>query len=126
MNLLLDTHAVIWWTAGDGLSDEAAAAIEDSDNLVYVSASSMWEVSIKVALGKLQLAVALEEFEAAVAEDFEPLAVEWAHGILAGCLPPHHRDPFDRMLLAQAMAGDLTLVSRDRIFVRYGVPLLEA
>jgi PIN domain nuclease of toxin-antitoxin system len=126
MKLLLDTHAVIWWTAGEGLSDEAGRAIEDRANLVYVSAASMWEVSIKVALGKLQLGVSLEDFESAVAEDFEPLAVEWSHGLLAGGLPPHHRDPFDRMLLAQAMAENLTLVTRDRIFARYDVPVLEA
>jgi PIN domain nuclease of toxin-antitoxin system len=126
VRLLLDTHAMLWWVSGEGLDPEAARVIAEPSNLALVSAVSLWEVSIKQALGKLDLTVSLDGLLDAVAADFDPLAVDWRHGLLAGQLPPHHRDPFDRLLLAQAMAEGLTVVTRDRAFEPYGVPLLRA
>jgi len=109
VNLLLDTHTVLWWFANDSLSAEASGAIADPENLAYVSVASIWEISIKQAIGKLTVP---EEFYEAVWEDFEPLHISIADARRAGELPRHHRDPFDRMLFAQALAHDLTLVSR--------------
>ncbi|MGH9184712.1 MAG: type II toxin-antitoxin system VapC family toxin [Acidimicrobiales bacterium] len=123
MNLLLDTHALLWWLAGHGLSDEATARIAEPETLVAVSAASVWEAGIKAALGKLDAPEALGS--AALAEGFEPLAVTFDHAERASSLPAHHRDPFDRMLVAQAQIESLTIVSRDPAFVRYEVALLR-
>lgn len=123
MNLLLDTHTVLWWFNKDNLASRAVDAIADPGNLAYVSVASIWEVSIKQSIGKLTLD---EEFYVAVYEDFEPLHITVADARAAGSLPQHHRDPFDRMLVAQAMARDLTLVSRDRSLTSYGVKLMRA
>ena len=123
MNLLLDTHTVLWWFNGDRLDPRAAAAIADPDNLVYVSVASIWEISIKQTIGKLPIST---EFYSLVYEDFEPLHITIPDARTAGSLPRHHRDPFDRMLVAQALARDLTLVSRDRALSPYGVKLMKA
>lgn len=122
MNLLLDTHALLWWLRGAPLRDEAHEAIADQTNLVAVSAASVWEASIKKALGKLRFKESL--VEAVVAASFEPLAVSAAHAERAGALPPHHRDPFDRMLVAQAQVEGLTIVTRDTSFNAYDVSVL--
>ena len=124
MRLLLDTNALLWWLADEGLSAQAREAIADPANLVAVSAASAWEISIKKALGKL---AAPDDLEHQVATGgFEPLPISIAHGIAAGQLPRHHEDPFDRMLIAQALAEGLTIVTRDKRFDDYGVPLLVA
>lgn len=117
LSLLLDTHALLWWLGGQALAPDAAAAIADPRALVVVSAASIWEAGIKAALGKLSLPGSL--VEAVREEGLEPLAISLAHAELAGRLPPHHRDPFDRMLVAQALAEDLTIVTRDRAFGPY-------
>ncbi|MEE8602183.1 type II toxin-antitoxin system VapC family toxin [Euzebya tangerina] len=122
MSLLLDTHALLWWLNGDPLSEAAIGSIAAEDGLVVVSAVSIWEAEIKAAIGKLSLQVDLVE-ESAV-EGFEPLPVTLEHARDAGRLPPHHRDPFDRMLAAQALAENLTLVTRDEVFTRYAVDVL--
>lgn len=125
MNLLLDTHALIWVFAGDPTLDDAArAAIVSPENLVFVSAVSVWEISIKRALGKLRVPEDVNEQIAA--HGFEALPVSGMHAWLAGNLPPHHRDPFDRMLVAQAEIEGLKLVSRDGAFDAYGIPRLPA
>lgn len=123
MNLLLDTHAVLWWVGGESLSAEAEAAVADPENLVCVSAATVWEISIKQALGKLTVE---GDLDAALAEDFEPIPITFDDARRAGALPGHHRDPFDRMLVAQALGRELTLVSRDRRLDPYGVPVLRA
>ena len=123
MNLLLDTHAVLWWVGGESLSNEAEAAVADPENLVCVSAATVWEISIKQALGKLTVE---GDLDAVLAEDFEPIPITFDDARRAGTLPGHHRDPFDRMLVAQALGRDLTLVSRDRRLDPYGVPVLRA
>lgn len=124
MRLLLDTHALLWWLADEGLSAQARDAVADPANLVVVSAASAWEISIKKALGKL---AAPDDLEHQVdAGGFSPLPISIAHAIAAGQLPRHHEDPFDRMLIAQAFAEGLTVVTRDKRFEDYGVALLPA
>ena len=122
MRLLLDTSALLWWLAGKGLTDQAREAVADPDNLVAVSAVSAWEISVKKALGKLDAPDNLEH--QIQAGGFTPLPVTIAHGIAAGQLPRHHDDPFDRMLIAQAVAEGLTIVTRDKRFSDYHVALL--
>ncbi len=122
MRLLLDTHALLWWLADEGLSSRTRDAIADPANLVAVSAASAWEIAIKKALGKL---TALDDLEQQVhAGGFVPLPINIAHGIAAGQLARHHDDPFDRMLIAQALAEGLTIVTRDKRFEDYGVALM--
>lgn len=125
MNLLLDTHTLIWTFAGDPtLGDAARSAIVSPENLVFVSAASIWEIAIKRALGKLR--VPDDVNEQISAHGFEKLPVDGEHAWLAGNLPVHHRDPFDRMLVAQAQIEGMKLVSRDGVFDAYGIPRLPA
>jgi PIN domain nuclease of toxin-antitoxin system len=125
MNLLLDTHALLWWLGDDPtLSGKARDAIADGRNVVFVSAASIWEIRIKQAIGKLKLPRSFREVLEAQAFMNLPVTAEHAHGVLA--LPPHHRDPFDRMLVAQAKAERLTVVTRDERIKRYGVSVLDA
>lgn len=123
MSLLLDTHALLWWLGGQHLSDEATERVSDPSTLVAVSAASIWEAAIKRALGKLDIP---EPIGSAVLEEgFEPLLVTFGHAELAGELPPHHRDPFDRMLIAQARVEGLAIVTRDPAFDDYDVAVLR-
>lgn len=121
MRLLLDTHAFLWWLADHrSLSAAARAAIADPSALVFVSAASVWEISIKASLGRLDLGGA-DPSEAIPACGFLDLPVTSAHAWTAGRLPAHHDDPFDRMLVAQALAEGLTCVTRDPEIASYGV-----
>ncbi len=125
LRLLLDSHALLWWLEESGeLSDRAYAAIRAADNEVAVSAVTAWEIEIKRAAGKLRAPFELRE--RLEADGFAPLAISVDHAIAAGRLPPHHRDTFDRMLVAQAQLERLTVVTRDPVFTRYGVPVLPA
>jgi PIN domain nuclease of toxin-antitoxin system len=124
VRLLLDTHALLWWLADEGLSAQARDAIADPANLVMVSAASAWEISLKKALGKVEAPDDLEQ--QVQAGGFTALPITIAQGIAAGRLARHHEDPFDRMLIAQAIAQGLTIVTRDKRFDDYGVALLPA
>ncbi len=124
MRLLLDTHVLLWWLADIEISEEAFQAIADPENEVHVSPVSTWEIAIKAALGKLKAPQNL--LEGIAVNGFEPLTIKLAHGLEAGVLPPHHRDPFDRMLIAQARLDELTLVTRDARFADYGVRYIAA
>jgi PIN domain nuclease of toxin-antitoxin system len=124
VSLLLDTHVLLWWLDGSHLSEAVAARIADPSELVLVSAASIWEAAIKAALGKLDTPESLAT--AVGAEGFEPLPITFHHAGQAGALPPHHRDPFDRMLIAQAQIEGLTLVTHDPAFDPYGLDLLRA
>ncbi|MCF6262157.1 MAG: type II toxin-antitoxin system VapC family toxin [Xanthomonadales bacterium] len=125
MNLLLDTHVLIWALENNPkLSDQARAAIIDGSNVVFVSSVSAWEISIKKATGKLKVPDNL--FEEINLHRFTPLNINFDHAQLAGKLPAIHKDPFDRMLIAQAMIEKLCLVSRDSLFTQYDVKLLGA
>lgn len=127
MRLLLDTHALVWWlTEHDRLSRRAFEAIRDPANRVWVSAVSMWELAIKISLGKFPPIDDLElRIERALAKDeILALPVTMAHAFAVRDLPLHHRDPFDRLLLAQAAREKLTLVSNDRLLRPYAAALL--
>jgi PIN domain nuclease of toxin-antitoxin system len=127
VRLLLDTHALLWWLAGDQqLSGQAQQAISDLGNDVLVSAASAWEIATKVRIGKLpQHAGVAEDLPTHLArEGFTPLNISVEHALRSGLLPAHHKDPFDRMLIAQAQAEDLQLVSNEELFDLYGVTRL--
>ncbi|MBM4154337.1 MAG: type II toxin-antitoxin system VapC family toxin [Lentisphaerae bacterium] len=125
MNLLLDTHVVLWWLAdAPELGAGARDAIADRANIVHVSAATAWEIVVKRALGKLEIP---DRWEQALAEEpFSQLAVSWRHALQVGKLPDVHRDPFDRLLVAQAIVEGLTLVTRDEVLNRYGIATLKA
>jgi PIN domain nuclease of toxin-antitoxin system len=123
--LLLDAHALLWWLADDEtLKAAARAAIASPANDVLVSAATVWEIEIKRALGKLQAPDGL--VDAIEASAFQALPISPTDAERAGRLPPHHRDPFDRMLVAQAMRLDAVIVSRDDAFAPYGLEVLPA
>ena len=123
--ILLDTHAFLWWLEDNAkLGPEVRSVIADSRNDVYVSAATTWEISIKRSLGKL---VAPEDMDSIVEEEgFIPLPISLFHGDQAGQLPDYHKDPFDRMLIAQAQAEGLVIVTCDEKFPPYKVRLINA
>jgi PIN domain nuclease of toxin-antitoxin system len=124
MQLLLDTHAFLWWLSGDdALSVEARKAIADEWNGVFVSAATAWEITTKHRIGKLSIAARLiADLDGSIAsQGFIGLPISVRHGQTAGALPGPHHDPFDRMLIAQAILEDLVLVSNKRSFDAYGV-----
>ena len=127
MRLLLDTHAFLWWVdGGTRLSVRARRAIANPANECLVSVASAWEMAIKVSLGKLRLPAPPERFVAdqLAANGFRLLASELHHVCGVADLPFHHRDPFDRLLVSQALAESLRIVSADPIFRKYGVTRL--
>lgn len=122
--LLLDTHVLLWWAQdSDDLSDDLKERI-DTELEVYVSAATLWELSIKAAAGKIELPGELADW--VEQSGLRALPIDTTHAVLAGLLPMIHRDPFDRMLVAQAMAERLTLLTRDRFIQKYDVQVLEA
>ncbi len=123
MRLLLDTHVAIWWLSGDKrLSAATRLAIEDAPN-AFLSAVSLWEIFIKQDTGRLDLPAG---FVDALRDDFVELALTFDHALEGRSLPLLHRDPFDRMLVAQAKVEGLTIVTSDRLLADYGVPILAA
>ncbi len=125
MNLLLDTHVALWALSG-GPSPIGSATLElirDARNVVAVSAASVWEVEIKRAIGKLD---APDGFaRECVARGFDELPITFDHAEAAGRLPLHHGDPFDRMLIAQALVEDYRIVTADRAFAAYDITLVD-
>jgi PIN domain nuclease of toxin-antitoxin system len=124
LRALLDTHALLWWLSDDpSLPRAARKFIAETKNTLIVSAASAWEIAIKVRLGKLPTATDFAaDFSGLVQrEGFELLAISADHGIRAGLLPGPHRDPFDRMLIAQAQAENMPIVSNEASFESYGV-----
>ena len=124
MNILLDTHAFLWFIAGSNeLSDKARELVEDENNRVFLSAASLWEMAIKVSLEKLTLS---EPFETLIPEQLaingvEILGITVAHTTQVARLPFHHRDPFDRLIIAQALEEQMPVISADATFDKYGV-----
>lgn len=120
MDLLLDTHAFLWWDSGK-LARSVVRRIQAAGD-VYVSAASAWEIAIKASLGKIEARASVAK--AILEYGFLPLAISLEHADAVRALPRHHRDPFDRILVAQAMTERLTLVSKDPLFGRYGVEVV--
>ena len=120
--LLLDTHAFLWWRANDPLLQGAARSAIAVADVVFVSAATAWEAAIKASLGRLDLPDTVES--GVVDSGFEKLLISFSHAEAAAALPPHHGDPFDRMLVAQAVSEGLTLVTHDRKLEAYEVSIL--
>jgi len=124
MRVLLDTHAFLWWLDGDRrLSLKARRLIADETNAVFISAASAWEITTKSRLGKLPGAqdVAADVIGCVARQGFVPLDISLLHAQRAGALGGEHRDPFDRMLIAQAQLEDVAIISDDRVFDAYDV-----
>jgi PIN domain nuclease of toxin-antitoxin system len=124
VRVLLDTHALLWWLDGDRrMSRKTRQLIGNQQTTVLVSAASAWEITTKYRLGKLPGAaeVAADVMACVTGQDFTPLDITVAHAQRAGLLPGPHRDPFDRMLIAQAQSEDIPLVSIETVFDGYGV-----
>jgi PIN domain nuclease of toxin-antitoxin system len=124
VRLLLDTHAFLWWVSDHAsMSGPARAAIADADNEVLLSAASCWEMAIKTSLGKLTLSESLERFIPAqlAMNRFQLLPIDLRHTLRVAGLPWHHRDPFDRLLVAQCQHESLTLLSADATLARYDI-----
>ncbi len=125
MRLLVDTHLLIWWLAGKSLPARAAELIRDPANQIYASAVSVWEVAIKTSLGKIRIDP--DEFVAALREGgFHELPVTARHASCIARLPKHHRDPFDRLLVAQSLAEGMFLLTQDQPLTAYGPSVLVA
>jgi PIN domain nuclease of toxin-antitoxin system len=124
VRLLIDTRAFLWWV-GDSreLSRRARAAIGNGRNECLVSIASGWEIAIKVSLGELRIEGSLDRFlpEQIAANGFRPLPIDLKHAARVAALPFHHREPFDRLLAAQALEEDLALVTADPVFAKYGI-----
>jgi len=128
MKLLLDTHVFIWWAdAPEHLSAAALAALEDGSNELILSVASVWELQIKIQLGKLKLNVSLKDLVESqqATNGVQLLPVELAHVLALDALPLHHKDPFDRLLIAQSIAEGTTLVSTYSQLSAYPVTLLN-
>jgi PIN domain nuclease of toxin-antitoxin system len=126
MRVLIDTHALLWYLQGDAnLSNLALATIEDKDNNIFVSIVSLWEIAIKSGLGKLELQRPFESLEADLQRlDIKILPIAFAELNIYRSLPLHHRDPFDRILIAQAIGNSLTIITRDALFELYSIRVL--
>jgi len=125
VRVLLDTHTAIWWFNDPAALDvQARATLEDGETTAFLSAASVWEAATKAASGRLDLPTTLPE--AAQRTGVFELAVRWVHAQRAAELPPIHRDPFDRFLVAQAMVENLVLMTRDALLVRYPVATMLA
>ncbi len=123
MRLLIDSHALVWWREGSrALTTAARDSIADPANDVLVSIAGLWELAIKEASGKLKLPADLETI--VVEERFSVLAINFDHLRRLKALPRHHRDPFDRMMIAQALAEGIPIATGDRAFARYGVQIV--
>jgi PIN domain nuclease of toxin-antitoxin system len=122
--LLLDTHVFLWWRGEPSrLASEARSRIASAD-IVFVSTASAWEAAIKISMGRLELPDTIEA--GVLASGFEKLLITFAHAERVASLPHHHRDPFDRLLVAQAQVEGLTLVTHDRVLEAYDVEILWA
>lgn len=126
MNYLIDTHILIWFIEGnEKLDKQAQALITNPENDIYISQASLWEMTIKISIGKLSLSISLSELELFLRKNqFKVLETKFRHYEILQHLPFHHQDPFDRLIIAQAKAEDYTLITNDDRFKLYDVKLL--
>jgi len=126
MNLLIDTHALIWFLNGDSqLSEKARYAIEEAGNNKIVSIASIWEIAIKVSLKRLRFPQGFKQFLTLIEDNgFEILPISFEHAMILSNLEFIHRDPFDRLLIAQCKSEDLTIISKDELIGQYKIPLI--
>ena len=127
MNFLIDTHALIWHIRGaKELSKNVISVIEDTENTVYVSKASLWEMAIKISLGKLEISIPFEELEGYLEKnEFSVLDYNFEHLKTLLALPFHHSDPFDRLIISQAVTDDLRIITHDEAFNNYSVKILK-
>ena len=125
-HFLLDTHTLIWFIGGnEELSQTARQSIEAENAVNFVSIASLWEIAIKISLGKLELKTPFKEINRQLLENgFEILPVTFEDTLTVSNMPFHHRDPFDRIIIAQALTNGLTIISRDELFSSYNVKVL--
>ncbi len=126
MNILLDTHALLWFYSGDTqLSSTSQNLIKDTSNNCYVSIASIWEITIKYNIGKLELENSLTDlFEFIKRNQISVIPIEFDHLLKLSSLPLIHRDPFDRIIIAQGISEKLTVISKDRFFSDYDLPII--
>lgn len=127
MNFLIDTHALIWHIRGaKKLGKNVISVIEDTENTVYVSKASLWEMAIKISLGKLEISIPFEELEVYLEEnEFLVLDYNFEHLKTLLILPFHHSDPFDRLIISQAITDGLSIITHDAAFNNYSVKTLK-
>ena len=127
MNFLIDTHALIWHVRGaKKLSKKVISIIEDTENTVYVSKASLWEMAIKISIGKLEISIPFEELEVYLEEnEFSVLDYNFEHLKTLLTLPFHHSDPFDRLIISQAITDDFRIITHDEAFKNYPVNTLK-
>ena len=125
MNNLIDTHALIWFLNGDDkLSDKAKKAIENEDAINFISIASLWEIAIKISLGKLELKTPFSKISEQIDNNgFQILPITFEDTLILSTLPFHHRDPFDRIIISQSFNNNLTIISKDEYFNDYQVTL---
>ncbi|MCP1384019.1 type II toxin-antitoxin system VapC family toxin [Runella salmonicolor] len=125
MPFLLDTHVLIWFVEGDNNLPKSVREAIETSNQNFVSMASFWEMAIKVSLGNLELTTSfVKYFETVISEGFIILPVDFIHTVKLSELPFHHRDPFDRTLIAQALSEQLTVITKEKLFEEYGVTRL--
>jgi PIN domain nuclease of toxin-antitoxin system len=124
VRVLVDTHFLVWWAAGRKIPKQAASVIQDPANELYASAASVWEIAIKVGLGRLDVDPA-ELVRALDDGGFKALPITGQHAIAVAALPEIHRDPFDRLLVAQSRVEQLSLLTQDKVLAEYGAMLIQ-
>ncbi|WP_020600805.1 type II toxin-antitoxin system VapC family toxin [Spirosoma panaciterrae] len=126
MRLLLDTHTLLWFYGGDeSLSDNLRRLISDPNNLCYISVASLWEITIKIGIGKLDIDSPITElFSFLERNQIWVIPIELGHLLQLQQLPFHHKDPFDRLILAQALSENLPIATRDSVFNKYGLTII--
>ena len=125
MKLLVDTHAFLWYMAGDDRLSSTAVRAIDSSQEWWLSAASVWELAIKASLDRLTVPTSIADYlSAKVRDGLRILSIEWPHAAAVERLPFHHRDPFDRLIVAQAQADRLPVVTKDKVFRKYGVDVI--
>jgi len=125
LKFLLDTHTLVWWLANDAtLSQTARKIIANPDNLIFISAASVWEIAIKKQIGKLNVP---DNLEAQIEqEDFQAIPINISHAAYIEKLPLHHKDPFDRIIIAQAICEKMKIITRDKKFDVYPVEVIKS